>query len=446
MALPGTSVPESAIVRGCLGLLVGSLLAGCFESAAPPCAVDCTTDAECPSGLACNGSKCSVGGEVCEMERCGQVGERRCDVANPRGIQVCDDAGTWSSAETCDLACVPEGAGAARCGRLQPSIAALAAICDGPATDDVMLDSELLATDANRCTTVVGQTNGPAICVVRAHRITVRAGAQLRATGTRALALVSDLDLDVQGTIDVSANNAADGPGGGGARTSGVAVNTGRGGGGAGFRTAGGDGGGAQSSGGAAVDPAPYDVLVGGYRAPSDSNGGGAAGGALALISCSGTVQVAGILDAAGGGGLGGGTDGGETRGSGSGGGSGGMLLLQGIRVRIATSGGLFANGGAGGGGANGVSGQQIFGDPGGGGSRSPMMGATGGAGRSGGGAGGAGGFSGVSPRAGESVLSGGGGGGSVGFIVLSTPAGNSPEVQSANLSPAALTTTLDAR
>lgn len=405
------------------GILLATLVAGCFESSAPPCAVDCTTDAECPSGLSCNGAKCSVGGEACTAERCEHAGDRRCDGADPNIVQVCDEAGEWSPETTCVATCVSDGAQSARCGVLEPSITVLADVCDTGVDGDRAFGGETLSTDVDsHCTKVLPQAGGPDICLVHAHQITVDAGGALRVIGKRALALVADVDLDVRGIIDVSAEGSSDGPGGGGTRISGTPVNTGHGGGGAGFQTPGGHGGGTTDTAGPmGIDASSSAVLAGGYRAPSNLSSGGAAGGALALISCSGTITVSGVIDAAGGGGVGGRNGAAmDDLGSGSGGGSGGALLLQAGRISLAAASGLFANGGGGGGGSTGA----MAGGPGGAGTRSATMGAPGGPSVAMGGIGGVGGFSsggaggGAGGSGGESA---GGGGGSVGYIVLTT-------------------------
>lgn len=419
------------------------LLAGCFDSPVVPCTVECSSDEDCPSGLACEGTRCSVGGEVCEVELC-RAGERRCAI-DGMSVELCDEAGAWGAGDPCAVSCVSEGTQSARCGALVPSIGALAAVCETPSAGQATLDG-MFSTDMDTACTggVVTQTGGPQICIVRAQRIAVNPGGTMTVSGSRALALVSDLDLDVRGTIDVSARGGVDGPGGGTPRVSGAAAKAARGGGGAGFRTPGGDGGNASGSGGVVgLDASTSSILAGGYRAPSYMDGGGGAGGALALISCSGEVSVSGVLDSAGGGGLGATLYGDVGRGAGSGGGSGGVLLLLGGRVTIDGTAGLFANGGSGGGATT----VTTVGGSGNRGSRSTTSGAVGGASADLDGVGGVGGYRGAIPGGGGDANneSGGGGGGSVGYIVLSTPVGAlAPVVPvAAKLSPAAMITTI---
>jgi hypothetical protein len=149
----------------------------------------------------------------------------------------------------------------------------LPGVCDAPAVDagfesggDVLFNTDVGAS----CTGgVVTQTDGPDICVVRAK--TVRVGGSLTVTGTRALALVADNSLLVEGVIDVAATGELSGPGGG-FRTSGGASTSTSGGGGAGFATAGGAGGGAGGTGtggvgGTAVNPLDLPAFQGGPKA-----------------------------------------------------------------------------------------------------------------------------------------------------------------------------------
>lgn len=426
--------------------LLAALLAGCFESHAPPCTVACSTDDECPSGLACNGTTCSVGGEACAAAVCDTPGVRRCATADSPALEVCGETGTWTTETTCPASCVADAT--PHCGYLEPQTAALAAICDVPATSiELVIDSmTMLSTDSGACTSVIPQVLGPAICVVRAPRITILGPGGLRAMGSRALALIADHDLVVEGTIDVSASGRADGPGGG-TRTSGQAAASALGGSGAGFQIAGANGGslsGAPNAGGPpGENAATATALAGGYRAAGAISGGdksgGGGGGALALISCNGAVSISGILDAGGGGGLGGLAtliDSGLK--SGAGGGSGGVLLLQGMRVSITASAGVYANGGGGGGGGTGMVGAD--GSPGG---RSVTSGGDGGPGVGQGGDGGRGGYVQDAPAAGAGGSgSSGGGGGSVGYIIVSTPNGTAAVVDAnAAVSPSATRT-----
>lgn len=425
--------------------LLGFVLAGCFDGEAPTCTISCSADDECPSGLACNGSKCSVGGAACVGLACPSLGEQRCAGGT---VEVCSDSGSWATAATCGGECVTDGAATAHCQHVEPTIAVLATACDTPATTGPVVFPgvrDIDTADAGTCTGgVFLQDHGPALCLVRARSFTVAGSAVVRVRGPRALALVADHEISVEGTIDASAEGDVDGPGGGGVtRTSGLPAQPLLGGSGAGFQTKGGDGGAhegsaPQAGGSALPEPVSATVLVGGFRA-GGANVGGGGGGALALIACAGSVSVSGTLDAAGGGGAG--VIAGMPT-AGSGGGAGGMLLLQGLSITVA-AGGLFANGGSGGGGAS---------DPGGGnagrpGSRSATVGAVGAAGIGvGGGRGGDGGFRGVPPTGGENAISPGGGGGSVGFIIYATPVGSPAIDTSVPVSPAPTITTSNVR
>lgn len=438
-------------------LLLATLLAGCFDSHAPPCTVACTTDDDCPSGLACNGSTCSVGGEVCVAEACQVEGGHRCGVADPAALEVCGSSGTWVTETTCASACIPEGTSAAHCGFLEPTIAALATICASPATGaDLVVDTnQQMSTESGECTPVSQGAGNPEVCVVRRSAITVSSTGTLTVLGLRALVMVADRDLVVAGTIDVSAVDRERGPG---ARSSdsGEPAAGHLGGGGAGFQTRGASGGGsvgqAKEGGPLGEDASVSRVLAGGYSAggfalAAGGKSGGGGGGALALISCAGTVSISGTLSAGGGGGAGGNPALNVNLQSGAGGGSGGVLLVQGLRVSITLSAGLYANGGGGGGGGGSTNDAGGPGNPGG---RS-LSGAAGGMAGAGAGAGGQGGSSQAVPATGlgasSAVSTAGGGGGSVGYIVLSTPVGTlPPTVGSGNISPTAKITTLGVR
>ena len=306
----------------------------------------------------------------------------------------------------------------------------------------------------NNCTGgVVAQDNGPEICVVRYGSIHVEVAGGLTVSGSRALALVADSTISVDGILDVAAKADISGPGGG-TLTSGGKVSA-NGGGGAGFATAGGAGGGATADGGgglggaASIDPALLTVLLGGTEPVSQPGsfmaptvGGG--GGAVTLIACRGQVSVSGTIDAGGGGGAGG------KRGfnlnpdnayfGGAGGGAGGNVVLQGMSVVV--TGQVFANGGGGGSGMIPVAGQPgTPGNPGRNGTRSATDAAAGGAAPGVAGAGGAGGREAVAPGRGlhPSATTGlpGGGGGSMGFFQTYTPAGVSPTLTPTAASPA---------
>lgn len=413
-------------------LLAIIVLSGCFESKAPPCTVDCTSDEECPSGLACNGAKCSVGGAVCTASCVS--GETRC--AGSGVLEVCDAAGSNWTSTSCATACVPAGADPAHCQHVVPVVTALAHACDEPAEAATWpLPASFPTGMAAACTEIVAQVAGPEICLVRAKDIVLPASTRMKVTGDRALALVADATLTVAGEIDLSASEApdnyGDGPGGGGARVSGLAPSGALGGSGAGFRTAGAPGGafGTGLAGGPPNNEVLDGLLAGGFRAAGSGGGGG--GGALALISCTGKTTVDALVAVAGGGGSGA-PAATPTAGAGWGGGSGGTVLMQGMRVSI--GGQLYANGGGGGGGSTG----DVGGGRGERGSLALNAPALGGAPVIQGGQGGNGGVNSVLPGAGEGTQeSSGGGGGATGYLIAATPSAADLSLDSAVLSPA---------
>ena len=359
-------------------------------------------------------------------------------------VHRCDATG-METVETCAQGCIDTPA--PHCAYLEPRY--LPEICDMPATSSLTIDqSGTLDTDLDtNCNGgVVTQAGGPAICVLHYSTITIGAAATLKVASSqnqnmagtgRALALVADDMLDVDGMLDLSADGYVSGPGGGNAFSGGT-INAPNGGGGAGSKTDGGAGGSATADGGAAnggastTDPGALTALLGGSKA----TGGG--GGAATLISCHGRVSVTGLIDAGGGGGIGGYHLFSTT--PGGGGGAGGYVVLQGLDVSV--TGEMYANGGGGGAGANG-SGTGTSVQDGHDGSLSESVAASGGNAQSGAGSGGAGGIAGIAsqqPGNGRrSTVSGdgaGGGGGSVGWLQSYTPAGVTPTLTPSHASP----------
>ncbi len=412
----------------------------------------------------CNGTVaevCNAAGDGATEMECGVAGcnegAARCNTCVPDGatcgadtVERCGADGLPAASEACPAGCTE--APAAHCSYLQPSYAALENVCDELATEPTLAVVVNQTLDTNSMLTCTGgvipQTNGPAICVLRFGEIIVQANRTLGFTGARAVALVADRAITVDGTIDASANGTTNGPGGG-TITSGGRANSSIGGGGAGFRTAGGNGGsdtvagGGAAGGAASTNPADLVALIGGPR-PSvpitlDAVPGGG-GGALTLIACRGgvTVSSTGVIDASGGGGEGGrdtvaGPQIAVT--SAAGGGAGGNIVLQGLSITVA--GQLYANGGAGGGGTS--SNEPAVGADGQDGLRSTSA-AQGGLPSANGGAGGNGGSGGAVPRDGlaPAVTAGtpGGGGGSAGFLQTYTPAGRAPMLMPSATSP----------
>jgi hypothetical protein len=296
--------------------------------------------------------------------------------------------------------------------------------CDELATNGALTisaDTELDTSDDSKCTRIVQQPLGPEICVLHYQSITIETNKTYGASGSRALALISDETLVIDGVLDVGYHNSQGGPGGGLVMSGGYSITNKAGGGGAGGRTDGGHGGTTQTGGGAnggeaIMNPATLNYVVGGARTPATpyNNGGGAA----IVVACRGALKVQGTVDVSGGGGHNGylrdiGTGQLVYRAA-TGGGAAGMVVLQGLSLSI--TGQLYANGGGGGGGGNGTGG------PGYEGQRSTAA-AAGGTGTATGGTGGAGGALGA-PQGGVSDTNGngGGGGGAAGFFFLYSP------------------------
>ena len=296
---------------------------------------------------------------------------------------------------------------------------------------DTMLDTSVDLA----CSAVVTQATGPAICVLHYNTVAIERNQVYSVTGSRALALVADRDLTIDGVLAVSGVGTASGPAGGINKSGTGMMNVS--GGGAGYRHAGGAGattttdGGANNGGAAAqTGPAQLAELFGGTQPTQGTNARppGGAGGGVTLVSCRGTLSVPGTIDAGGGGGLGGRvTVNPITFESPSGGGAGGTVVLQGLHVNV--TGELFANGGGGGaGGSNGGTGEN--------GTRSTTAAKGGVAGFDDGGAGGAGGTI-INPGVGKAHSQGGGaGGGSSGFFLVYTPAPNPPTLTPLMVSP----------
>jgi hypothetical protein len=414
--------------------------------------------------IACEGSSartCNATGDGSTMEDCGAPGcnadARRCNQCVPNTdscgateteIAHCGPDGLPGGQGTCELGCIEEPT--SHCEYLEPRY--LPDICDAIAViPDLTIDnSSTFDTnlDVNCTGGVVSQAGGPPICVVRYGSIHITPATTLTVHGSRALALVADSGILIEGVLDVSANGIASGPGGGTVISGGMVSSDG--GGGAGFATAGGAGGSATANGGGGMggspstNPSIITVLVGGTRSARNFAGApnaGGAGGAATLIACRGEVSVSGTIDAGGGGGQGGKF--GNTAFStfaGAGGGSGGNVVLQGLSITV--TGQLFANGGGGGAGmTHDGQGSGQPGLPGADGTRSIAEAASGGFAFGGAGSGGTGGRQAALPGVGlrSSTTNGlpGGGGGSIGFFQTYTPTGIAPALAPSAASPA---------
>jgi hypothetical protein len=359
-------------------------------------------------------------------------------------VERCDATGHPLPDETCLLGCVAATASVeAHCLHVVPSQVPDA--CDGPAATALFEASGthgvLDTDDGTICTGgILVQAQGPAICIIRYGTFRIPGRASLKVVGSRALALVVDGDLTVDGTLDGSADLNQAGPGA--LPTNGHGGGTLAGAGGGGYTTAGGAGGAITSSGaaggtgGVAINPALPVPLQGGFAGaiPSGicaSTRGGGGGGALTLISCKGTLIISGNVDAGGGGGEPGQLGGQFAPCGGAGGGTGGTLVLQGAGIRV--TGGVFANGGGGGAGCAGSN--TAAGEDG---SRSTTAPASGGL-QAACTIGGAGGIATMVPAPGADGTGsnpGAGGGGSVGRIEVFVPAGVTPNLVAAQASP----------
>lgn len=427
-------------------LVAAALLAGCSSTTENPrsCLDGYCSEAAYPF---CD-TDGSIGGTKFE---CVAVACTAGDFGGCREGQAlsCHPDGTTYNVEACEFGCdenyggcLPCEPGTPTCGsRIVPKY--LPEVCETFASAPTLVvegDTAWNTNDEALCNGgVVDQQDAPQICVVRYGEITIARSANLVVIGDRAIALVSDGRHLVDGVLNVGSSTKS-GPGGG-YHLSLTATTLAVGDGGAGFKTAGGAGGSGTADGGAAngappaVAPALLDELVGGTSTRNNYISSTRAGGAATLISCRGEVEIRGLVDANGDGGIGGGCLVEPCTTSG-GGGSGGHVAIQGMRVTI--TGELYANGGSG---AGGFTPGSTFGAKGRRGERSSNA-AAGPVGSGGGGNGGNGGAattlpgSGTRPTTGSSGI-GGAGGGSVGFFHTFTPDGVTPLVTPRVASPA---------
>ena len=285
------------------------------------------------------------------------------------------------------------------------------------------------------------QDDAPEILVASWDDVQIEEGGTLRVVGDRAAALISTTSIDIDGTLDASAEAASAGPGADhasacadgfgddGERQTAHLNAAGSGGGGGGYGEAGGDGApvvdndgdpvGDPSAGGASHGEDALSPLRGGCRGGEGGRSGGlggAGGGALQLVAAEDIhIDDTGVVTVSGGGGREAGSD----RRGGGGGGSGGALLLEASGVSI--EGALTANGGGGGEGRRGFA----LADPGADGFPASADPAPGGSRNTVGGDGGDGGARDIAAEDGDvgdngtfsSSPGGGGGGGGVGRI-----------------------------
>jgi hypothetical protein len=411
----------------------------------------------------CNADSNGVSTESCGAPGC-NTDAGRCNACTPdtvscsadmTALEQCGADGLVAQSDACAAGCIAGTSGDARCGYIEPVW--LPDVCDEVATTPAASLGGTLDTQQDaQCTGGVVEIDGTTFCIVRAATIAI---ADLKVTGTRAIAFVADAKLDVTGILDVSADSTTSGPGAG---TLGRGATTLQssffGAGGAGFVQAGGRGGSdetgmlAGTAGGPVTQRLTTERFVGGapggasvcgngtFQCPGSINfiGGGGGGGAL-LIACRGKVSVTGTIDAGGGGGAGGGDHttgaGTVTQGGAAGGGSGGFVVFQGLDVEL--TGKLYANGGGGGG----ACGSDNCRGPNGSDGRRATTGAPGGDPPGNTCGGGVGGSASGAPGSGEQTFSNtdagaGGGGGSMGQFLVFTPSGVTPVLAPAEASP----------
>ena len=345
-------------------------------------------------------------------------------------LRTCNVLGAQPSIKQCGWGC--SNTGSPRCVEITPTGGAATSSDALPSTlvaqTDVVIpaDSVINTTDGTidsiaagfSATPTTPNATTPAAMVFRFKSLTI--AGPLKVEGTRALVLIADGPITVDGEIDTISCNVGGasvqlaGPGGGNGAND---ENTGfgLGGGGRAAANSGGAGGGGHGAvGGVGGDPATGGVagpaygdavvskLVGGSGGGGGRGGGGGLGGgggaAIQLISNTGITIVGGINagGCGGGGGGGGGSDGG------GGGGSGGVIVLEAPSITI--TGALAVNGGGGGG--------SDSGGPGGNGTLTRVAAAGGSSGSSGadGGPGGAGASFVGQPGEDANLSSGGGG------------------------------------
>lgn len=344
------------------------------------------------------------------------------------GVYVsCNESGDVDVSMTCPLGCADE---VEKCLDVDPSnglgeyldmTASAASMTVGGFDTDSGACLDALGTSVT-CSSVVLDD----ITVFVFDTVTVGCtGCPVPVTGSNALAIVADGDVTILGTLDVSANGAANGPGGVQMGTPG-AVSPDRGQGGAGHVVVGADGGDtSDAESGGAGGPAYNQIedlqpLVGGSAGAGILGKlvalGGGGGGAVQLTTRGRIVLMAdGRIDASGGGGQPGDT----SDAGGGGGGSGGSILLEAREVVLDGAGVVISTKGGGGGAAG-----QVGAGADGGVDAAPAGGGTG-VDQASGGAGGSFEAKLVFPIAGAAGLGpskgGGGGGGSVGWTRLNT-------------------------
>jgi hypothetical protein len=277
----------------------------------------------------------------------------------------CNAEGTIEASRECLLGCSTERTG---CVDIDPSNGLSVDLdfmdANGGRVRDVELrngftvnsDTGEILDDGNPIETVNSrpqfQIEALGILVFRVRRLSIEG--EIAVLGDRAVAFVSDGDIEINGLVDVTAGDITEGDICVGKPPS-VSGDGASGGGGAGFGQNGGNGGDAPDliggGGGSGTGDAGLEPLRGGCRGGIEPPGGllsgGSGGGALQLVARqrilfgpSGRITVAG---------KGGGYEGMLNPGAASGGGSGGGVLLEAPEVAFASGSFVSANGGGGG-------------------------------------------------------------------------------------------------
>jgi hypothetical protein len=326
-----------------------------------------------------NGSETCASG-FCQTVSC-DPGFDDCDGDDSTGCEA--QLGTAAHCGSCTDACgtnqvCSSGSCVGRFLTFQPANVNAGALNSGTAPD-VQLDCGTINLDTGSLNgngwcgrpgpslVVQKQTNGPDLVVLPMRSLTIAAGSTLRVLGSRPVALVVFGDVNIAGTIDVSANGTAGGAGNhwncgssvgsnGGDTSSNGDDNGGGGGGAYGARGGRGGNGGAQQggNGGQQRGSALLTPLIPGCNGGWGGGCGGApgGGGGAVELAASGRIDITGNVLARGADGV----IGCDATGGATGGGSGGGILIQGNQVFL-SGGALIAEGGRGGQGAGGGAG-----------------------------------------------------------------------------------------
>ena len=351
-----------------------------------PCddGVYCTVGETCQGGSCTGGSQrsCPHSLDGCAQGFCNQVSDA-CDLNPQPDGTSCNDGdpctfpdecqgGACQSGPPCPLGCDINGI-PPRCYEVDPSNVGHDYLCPANASDLVLSPGATvnISTDdgtINGSLVVTAQwiwqgVDEREILVLSFTNITIPQNSTVNVSGYHPLALIACADVDIDGLINVSANQQRGGPGGydggdGNANDTWAEYGDGYdgGGGGPGFRetsqpychTPGGGGGFGRTGGDGGDSDAPS-------YSPRQGGSGGAENGTLALVPLVG--------------GSGGGGGAGRYNGAFGGGGGGAIQITAGGSVRIGSTGGIRASGAGGW-----ISQNQYFGGGGGGGAGGAIL------------------------------------------------------------------------